>query len=132
MPTIDALCIDQNDNNEWTEQIALMAYIYARAQKVIWLGENYANVDPAFGTIHAIAEDLIPIWKASQDKVNPVVIDLKVLAFKADKAVRNLHWDSIAELLKRAWSKSLVYSRTRKCQRGYPQVRVIEAHRSSR
>jgi hypothetical protein len=81
-----------------------MAEIYARAQSVvIWLGENYSDVDPAVETIYAIANKLIPIWKAVQEKENPEVLALKVLTFKADKAVRKLHWDSVAELLKRAW-----------------------------
>jgi hypothetical protein len=81
-----------------------MAEVYARAQNVvIWLGENYSNVDPALKTIYAIAENLVPIWKAAQDEESPEVIALKVIAFKTDKSVRKLHWDSVAELLKRAW-----------------------------
>jgi hypothetical protein len=100
----DALCINQNDNNERAEQVALMSEIYSRAQKVIiWLGENYSDVDPASDTIYAIAKHLVPIWKAVQEKESPEVIAIKILAFKADKAVRKLHWDSVAELLKRAW-----------------------------
>lgn len=100
----DALCINQKDNKERAEQVALMAEVYSRAQKVvIWLGENYANVDPAFETIYTIAEKLMPVFKACIDKEIPEVIDLKVLAFKSDKDVRKLHWDSLAELLKRSW-----------------------------
>ncbi|RDI88464.1 hypothetical protein Vi05172_g1473 [Venturia inaequalis] len=101
---IDALCINQNDNKERADQVALMAEVYSCARKVvIWLGESYSNVDPAFNTIHAITEKLMPIFKACIDKEISEVIDLKVLAFKSDKTVRKLHWDSLAELLKRSW-----------------------------
>lgn len=81
-----------------------MSEVYSHAQKVvIWLGENYSNVDPAFKTVNVIAEKLMPVFKACIDKEKTEVIDLKVLAFKSDKTVRKLHWDSLAELLKRSW-----------------------------
>lgn len=100
----DALCINQMDLNERAEQVAIMAEIYARAkQVVIWLGENFSDVDPAVENIRAIAEKLIPIWKATTEKESAEMLALRIMAFKADPAVRKLHWDSIANLLKRSW-----------------------------
>jgi hypothetical protein len=36
---VDAICINQNDDKEKEDQIPLMAEIYARALRVVWLGE---------------------------------------------------------------------------------------------
>lgn len=81
-----------------------MAKIYASAkQVVVWLGENYGDINEAFETLYAIAEKLVPIWKASMEGEDPAVLSLRTMAFKADPNVRRLHWDSLAELLKRAW-----------------------------
>jgi hypothetical protein len=100
----DALCINQNDLNERAQQVAIMAEIYAHAKTVvIWLGENYSDVDPAVENIYTIAKKLVPIWKAAQENETAEILSLRVMAFKADNTVRRLHWDSVAELLKRAW-----------------------------
>ncbi|KAH8652699.1 heterokaryon incompatibility protein-domain-containing protein [Tricladium varicosporioides] len=41
---IDAICINQNDNEERGLQVGIMGEIYRKAEQVlIWLGENYAS-----------------------------------------------------------------------------------------
>ena len=43
---IDAICINQNDNEERSHQIDLMPYIYSRARRVVaWLGESADGSD---------------------------------------------------------------------------------------
>ncbi|KAB8232362.1 HET domain-containing protein [Aspergillus alliaceus] len=55
---VDAICIDQDDNDEKSIQILLMRAIYAQADRVIvWLGEAIEDGDNALKTIHRLAED---------------------------------------------------------------------------
>ncbi|KAE8394461.1 HET-domain-containing protein [Aspergillus alliaceus] len=61
---VDAICINQDDDDEKSIQIPLMRAIYAQANRVIvWLGEAMADGDKALKTIHYLAED-----KSLQDK----------------------------------------------------------------
>jgi hypothetical protein len=46
---VDAICINQSDNNEKSQQIPLMSEIYGRASTVyIWLGNSTEDSDYAF------------------------------------------------------------------------------------
>ncbi|KAB8215257.1 heterokaryon incompatibility protein-domain-containing protein [Aspergillus novoparasiticus] len=55
---IDAICINQSDNDEKNKQIPLMRTIYAQASCVIvWLGEARNNSDEAFKSIRRLAGD---------------------------------------------------------------------------
>jgi Heterokaryon incompatibility protein (HET) len=54
---IDAICIDQEDENEKEHQIRFMAAIYAKASRVIvWLGEARVDDDRALDLIRAASE----------------------------------------------------------------------------
>lgn len=51
---IDAICIDQKNDEEKVQQIQLMAKIYSRASRVlVWLGEAANNSDQALEEIRA-------------------------------------------------------------------------------
>jgi hypothetical protein len=51
---IDAICINQADDNEKSEQIQIMAEIYGKATRVlIWLGESANDSDDALESIRA-------------------------------------------------------------------------------
>jgi hypothetical protein len=53
---VDAICIDQKNNEEKSEQIMIMARIYSQATRVLmWLGEDSENVDLAFDTIEELS-----------------------------------------------------------------------------
>ncbi|GAB1196540.1 hypothetical protein APSETT444_005812 [Aspergillus pseudonomiae] len=55
---VDAVCINQSDNDEKSKQIPFMRTIYAQANCVIvWLGEARDNSDEAFERIRFLAED---------------------------------------------------------------------------
>ena len=53
---VDAVCINQADDEEKAQQIQFMAKIYAKASRVIvWLGETADNSDRALESIRATA-----------------------------------------------------------------------------
>ncbi|KAE8310439.1 heterokaryon incompatibility protein-domain-containing protein [Aspergillus transmontanensis] len=57
---IDAICINQDDLNEKSNQIPLMRTIYAQADRVIvWLGEAFEHGDKALETIRDLTEQSV-------------------------------------------------------------------------
>lgn len=53
---VDAVCINQDNDQEKEKQIQLMAKIYGQASRVVvWLGETADNSDLAFETIRSAA-----------------------------------------------------------------------------
>ncbi|KAM0143557.1 hypothetical protein ACHAO1_000658 [Botrytis cinerea] len=55
---IDAICIDQNNNEERKQQVQLMARIYSTAHRVIvWLGEETVEIEGALENIQLIVDD---------------------------------------------------------------------------
>jgi hypothetical protein len=71
---IDAVCINQVDLGERTEQVSFMADIYTQARKtLIWLGEDDGCAASAFSIIHKVApvalagfvERMAPVYKES-------------------------------------------------------------------
>ncbi|GKZ37843.1 hypothetical protein AbraIFM66950_009632 [Aspergillus brasiliensis] len=58
---IDAICINQDDNDEKATQIPLMRAIYAQAGRVVvWLGETGEDGDEALKEIHYQADKGVP------------------------------------------------------------------------
>lgn len=54
---IDAICINQNDREERSQQVAMMREIYASAtQVIIWLGEGTGESDAAFNALPYIVK----------------------------------------------------------------------------
>ncbi|KAL9045503.1 MAG: hypothetical protein Q9214_001459, partial [Letrouitia sp. 1 TL-2023] len=54
---IDAICIDQDDKEERSEQVKLMGEVYRGAEKVIaWLGDDTDDVEHAFSVIKAMSD----------------------------------------------------------------------------
>jgi hypothetical protein len=59
---IDAICIDQSDLEERSEQVMKMGDIYRNAEQVlIWLGDETRDTDVAFRHMYQLL-DLIPQW----------------------------------------------------------------------
>jgi hypothetical protein len=55
---VDAICIDQSNNEERRQQVQLMAKIYSNAYCVIvWLGEQVVEVEGAFEIIRRAADN---------------------------------------------------------------------------
>lgn len=62
---IDAICINQEDDDEKSEQIPLMRSIYAQADRVlVWLGEAMRDGDEALKVIQRSAGDKT-LWNDS-------------------------------------------------------------------
>jgi hypothetical protein len=69
---IDAICIDQKNDEERAQQIQLMAKIYSQASRVlVWLGEAADNSDQALKEIRAAGRKAI-------HSLNNVTIQLAV------------------------------------------------------
>ena len=83
---IDALCINQSDQEEKSRQVARMAEIYSRARDVlIWLGKEYNASSTAMEFI-------------------PKILDLdKSDALLISKESSRKQWIALADLLKREW-----------------------------
>jgi hypothetical protein len=72
---IDAICIDQDNLEEKSQQVQLMAKIYSKASHVlVWLGETADNSDKALERIRIAAENESP------DSLNDKTIQQAILA----------------------------------------------------
>ncbi|KAF3045791.1 hypothetical protein E8E11_007207 [Didymella keratinophila] len=84
---VDALCIDQSNDIEKTEQVCKMARIYRKAGSVcIWLG--YDEADSSSSTAMKFIPEVI-----NPDKYEELLEDESKIA----------HWASLFELLKWSW-----------------------------
>ena len=82
---IDALCINQKDKDEKSQQVARMAEIYSRASSVlIWLGEEYEDSQTAMDFVGD-------------------VLDLELLDDLATREQSLAQWDALAKLMRREW-----------------------------
>lgn len=99
---IDAICIDQTNNDEKGQQVQSMAKIYAKAKTVIvWLGEAADNSDQALRVIGKAAEEQhtnLPLNKATQQAtlMLPAQQPANSTAHKANQ-------QAILMLLQRQW-----------------------------
>jgi Heterokaryon incompatibility protein (HET) len=81
---VDALCINQNDLEEKSTQIPLMAEIYSHASEVsVWLGESTPNSDMALAFISSVIN-----LDDFDELVNPFATG---------------QWEAFCDLLKRRW-----------------------------
>jgi Heterokaryon incompatibility protein (HET) len=72
---IDAICINQENLKEQSQQVQLMAKIYSKATRVlVWLGETADNSDTALERIRIAAEN------GSPDSLNDKTIQQAILA----------------------------------------------------
>ena len=108
---IDAICVNQGDLNERSQQVARMADIFTLAERVVaWLGLEAQNSTRALGALNLIS--------------SMIDVDYDTLAMKPSEEARTsgqLHWadqnmtipfksqelDLVHHLLKRAWFERL-------------------------
>jgi hypothetical protein len=108
---VDALCINQSDDDEGSYQVSQMKLIYSRASSVeIWLGESYEHIDVAFKLITEVATGLttkgnITSYSYLADAFPPDydsgTIDQELLDNDAREAVTLL--TAITEFAKMSW-----------------------------
>ncbi|GAB1318455.1 hypothetical protein MFIFM68171_08665 [Madurella fahalii] len=82
---VDALCINQADNEERADQVQKMSWIYSTAQNVvIWLGEQTSDVRGAFSVLESF------------DRMcNTLLYD--------NEEIYSLNWSPVFHLLRRPW-----------------------------
>ncbi|KIN07745.1 hypothetical protein OIDMADRAFT_174671 [Oidiodendron maius Zn] len=82
---IDAICVNQQDSAERSQQVQLMHDIYSFAERVVaWLGGNYDESQIAMSAISGLAEDLLS--------------ETALMIFQDERIIRPL-----LNLLKRPW-----------------------------
>lgn len=92
---IDAVCINQNDNDEKARQVVLMTKIYDSANRVVvFLGDADSNSDQALETIRKAAEE--QSTRSSLGENSP-------LQPISSNPVTNVNKESVFSLFKRAW-----------------------------
>lgn len=117
---IDALCINQADNQEKTQQVRLMGEIYSKAQRVlIWLGNNEAiqagvgklaswqpdekHVDwkplkPVFTNVLFYQAQAFLIWLGFDSAVNMGVANLE-----QPQSPRQFDWSALIPVVQSPW-----------------------------
>jgi Heterokaryon incompatibility protein (HET) len=86
---VDALCINQGDDEERTQQVAQMASVYSKAwSTVIYLGDQDPDADGAFDALEMFAQDRhlheIRVWKAedpSRLEWSKIIVIERILLF---------------------------------------------------
>ncbi|KAG5771608.1 hypothetical protein H9Q72_001914 [Fusarium xylarioides] len=104
---IDALCINQSDNNEKSKQIMLMHEIYSQAQEVlIYLGRSDPSVQGAIESMRWLD------WKFTRLYLKQFLLSSNVgmASFWVDSWTKmksitqqDFNWDPIVNLLNRPW-----------------------------
>jgi hypothetical protein len=89
---VDALCIDQQNKDERSEQVRLMGHIYSRAMSVaIWIGPDFEESELAVQLLQKMAQKSVDPQRIKSFHKNPDSLALFNL-FKRD------YW-------KRLWGK---------------------------
>lgn len=105
---VDALCINQADNDEKSKQIRLMGEIYSQARQVlIYLGRSDHSVEGALESISLLDKKFRPLYfkgpflLKNMGPARGVLIDtlLRKKPFSEDE----IDWDRILRLLSRPW-----------------------------
>ncbi|KAL8788724.1 MAG: hypothetical protein Q9213_001538 [Squamulea squamosa] len=106
---VDAVCINQLDNDERSQRVARMADIYRLAAKVIiWLGPEADNSTTAFKALRTLASKINVDW--DRYTVTPVKaedMDSDWLDLTKTAPLSVTTWFSIARLLARPWFSRL-------------------------
>jgi hypothetical protein len=102
----DALCINQSDNNEKTEQVRMMRDIYGQAALVvIWLGEGLETDKDGYDValkLHKIVSDRERNAESSAEAMASFQ-DLDLEAEGLTSNILDLRWKALKHLLTREW-----------------------------
>lgn len=98
---IDAICINQRDDAEKSEQVKKMQFIYARTSHlVVWVGEESEDSDLGMRTLEQIGEELkeVPTWEVDLANVS--------LIRNMPEAIESFDpkpWVALSRLFQRPW-----------------------------
>jgi Heterokaryon incompatibility protein (HET) len=109
----DAICINQQDPEERTEQVRMMGEIYSKVWRVlIWLGEDDELSSKSFQSVkelHSILSSWIAIAQSRGDRlalsklVRESFIKPNNFDFSGQLARRKYDWQPLMELFSRPW-----------------------------
>lgn len=98
---IDRIAINQNDVDERTQQVGLMADIYSTASLVIiWLGTADGYTEPAFNLINDLAVQMLEIKKTRNSQIPVVTTANHPIQYPLPEASA---WSAVRFLLQRPW-----------------------------
>ncbi|KAF5974210.1 heterokaryon incompatibility 6 OR allele [Fusarium coicis] len=102
---VDAICINQNDNDERGQQVARMRDIYQSAWQVaIWLGPSNQDSQLALSALH---------WLACESKRPNLMEDFYIESFSIDLRPIIIMWPTYESPMKKEVYKALFYFFTR-------------------
>ncbi|KAH7413344.1 heterokaryon incompatibility protein-domain-containing protein [Cadophora sp. MPI-SDFR-AT-0126] len=98
---IDAICINQNDNEERGHQILKMRNIYHNAQAtVVWLGEEDKHTKKAFDMCNILKGDFSKYLFITEVVESPFIKRIKELSGNHPEKLKILEgWESLAALI---------------------------------
>ena len=90
---VDAICINQDDDDERTDQVRLMREIYRQAKHVfVWMGADIEGMEEGISLMHRVKQC-----------EHQGVGYLEGLIELCGSKFRKGGWDALTELMKRAW-----------------------------
>jgi hypothetical protein len=129
---IDALCINQRDNKEKSEQIPLMKYIYRYAKCVIiWLGPSDGFTDKALALVDRAAE----LLRQETGQHVPVAEDIRAERIDVERNRRRgfppvdraAEWEPLVSLFSRPWfSRVWVFQESRMASAAVVRIGAYE------
>jgi hypothetical protein len=126
----DAICINQNDNEERSQQVSIMRQIYSLASKVyIWIGHGDASSERALDLIRSVshgccraafgADSSSELWleklRTDSDRAR-IAAETKMANLIELEAIPAKHWRQVWQLFQREWFyRSWVIQEVRAC-----------------
>jgi hypothetical protein len=105
---IDAICINQDDERERSDQVKLMSTIYQSAASVhAWLGEEDDHTPRSFALIRALARICVDTGRHERVKslkhITPNILEAAGLENSSEIYADRGHWDSVIRLFQRRY-----------------------------
>ncbi|PGH35754.1 hypothetical protein GX50_01467 [[Emmonsia] crescens] len=136
---VDAICIDQDNRQERSQQVSLMRDIYRNAQRaLIWIGEEKEHTGAAFEVIPELAENWVA--QGSQDDKRPPMLARYTAEPHANQLLdpsNKALWNAIIDVFtrpyfKRTWIiQEIIVSRTASVICGGWEVDWTSFHRAA-
>ena len=97
---IDAVCIDQFDDKERSEQVNIMDKIFQRATAVdIWLGKAYPDTQK----VNGILRDLVHLHEQEQKLLPDEVWPIRPSWTTGEEILLPTDWETLVQILSRRW-----------------------------
>lgn len=101
---IDALCIDQTNDEEKSKQVAVMGRIFSLASRVvIWLGREEDSSSAALELLHQLARNVEVDWRSFTMRPSSQNEDPHLADFRTNLPYKSGELDRVSALLKRPY-----------------------------